>query len=965
MKENHIGVGGHKAEVAEGADQGAFNQWDSVIKVLILDRVMKERGIPLRIVHGGHAVDVLGRNPSRAKGVSGVEIIDERYTSRHAPGWFAGVDAMPAFTLLAESPHTFEEYLGGKKFRVALEGMLKILRNNTPLVQSMPDLLRTHDLPTEVPTDLDAFYAALTKGTWRGAVNEGTTSIGAMATVDVQKATRGLMQFLTTSVAHMLEPAERSSFFERARELLFSSAVKTDTDKTASLTVGTERIFKDITASIAPDSTVDWADTWNAFDVPRDGVIGLEQKKNFKIFEWYIRHRREFEDAFIHSAKTVGGEQQILPLDVGKGETPFWLIVDGQRFKLFMTDTALTFGPHTVPLDTPISDLSDIARTVFNGLPQVKNLKLAPSAIPLSIQWMSRSHYTLPEGGSTYVPQVDALLASLVNNRSLTLKDLKDIIPQSRIRVHPHALSALPDSQRFVLPWYLRHFFEHISTVRESGTIDGQTIKSTWEPTVSAQEKVLAELKGKSIIEMARMLFPKSEEVARLIETVQAVAAADAQKESAKDRLVLLENKLKAEISSDPDLDKSSRDKKKKGLEMAIGQFVSGRADSVSAVTEPQDLALLKELRPIFEAHGRVREAGAQSEAILYVMVLQKIRGIQGGIDALEHWDRRPSLLTTYLLAGKPGVDALIMHNKDAEVTYEVPHLPDGSVEWSSVHGNKLMLYEDRSGKFVDGITDSFRLKLVDQLRANKGDSLIVLVPPLSEEADCRMLVLEKDGTQSVMCGNGVAAVMDFYARRYGKKEITIESIQGEFVRASVRNASRDDAVNVDMKYPIDIEKASEHIEYIGTPSSRMQMPILGIRVAGGEPHVVREVFEEHLFDEKHIKTLIPFVREVVDAKNASGKFIFPDGINVTFVVRKPEGIATYRTATFERGINAFTQSCGTGTLCAASCVHFDKKRNERAHMLTLSGRSIHVEKVGDDIRLETTPRALGEQPVA
>ena len=184
-------------------------------------------------------------------------------------------------------------------------------------------------------------------------------------------------------------------------------------------------------------------------------------------------------------------------------------------------------------------------------------------------------------------------------------------------------------------------------------------------------------------------------------------------------------------------------------------------------------------------------------------------------------------------------------------------------------------------------------------------DGLLVL--GRSTSADVRMRIFNPDGSEPSMCGNGIRCLA-WYAHRSGAatSSMTIETNAG-LKRAQIQGARR---VRVDM----------------GTPrvlASPLKLLAKGLRHAdwidSGVPHVVCWVSSVSRVDV-----------DGLGRRLRNHKRFQPQGANVDFVQERSRrttynaslGAPVHQIAltmrTYERGVEAETQACGTGSVAAA-----------------------------------------------
>lgn len=170
-------------------------------------------------------------------------------------------------------------------------------------------------------------------------------------------------------------------------------------------------------------------------------------------------------------------------------------------------------------------------------------------------------------------------------------------------------------------------------------------------------------------------------------------------------------------------------------------------------------------------------------------------------------------------------------------------------------------------------------------------DGLLVLAP--SRIADFTMLYYNADGTTGGMCGNGGRCCV-LFARENGLQhdDVTFEAF-GYLYRASFMG----NGIRVAMKDPVRIR--------LGIPVHGTAGSMVCHAVNTGSPHIV--TFVENL--------------EAVDVR-VQGKELrqnpefMPEGTNVNFV--KILGKSAIEIRTYERGVEAETLACGTGSIASA-----------------------------------------------
>lgn len=204
--------------------------------------------------------------------------------------------------------------------------------------------------------------------------------------------------------------------------------------------------------------------------------------------------------------------------------------------------------------------------------------------------------------------------------------------------------------------------------------------------------------------------------------------------------------------------------------------------------------------------------------------------------------------------------------------------------------GNDFVMIDDRSAVFP--VNDRQRIARMGARQTGIGCEGIILVQD-SDSADFRMRFFNPDGSEAELCGNGARCVAAF-AREIGAVSadtMRFETLAGEVRAEIVRSGS------------------SQHL---GPSTDRL------VRIAMPDPKGLRENF---------VNSGVPHcIVPVDDLANADvvgeGRRIrcsdafAPAGTNVDFVAyHRPDRVDI---RTYERGVEAETGACGTGSVAAA-----------------------------------------------
>ncbi len=225
------------------------------------------------------------------------------------------------------------------------------------------------------------------------------------------------------------------------------------------------------------------------------------------------------------------------------------------------------------------------------------------------------------------------------------------------------------------------------------------------------------------------------------------------------------------------------------------------------------------------------------------------------------------------------------------------------------------------------------------------GDGLILVLP--SKVADFKMRMLNPDGSEAEMCGNGIRCFAKFVYDNGLSPEtlIKVDTLAGTKVLRLQLKDRKVEGVKVDMGCPMLLRS---EIPMRGDDNGRVisePLKVDGKRfeitaVSMGNPHVV--IFEDSL-DNYPVSKIGPLIENHRS---------FPHRTNVHFVKVLNNNELVMKT--WERGAGE-TLACGTGA-CATVVAAILNKKTSRSVLAHLPGGDLRIEWTGDDRVMMTGP---------
>lgn len=235
--------------------------------------------------------------------------------------------------------------------------------------------------------------------------------------------------------------------------------------------------------------------------------------------------------------------------------------------------------------------------------------------------------------------------------------------------------------------------------------------------------------------------------------------------------------------------------------------------------------------------------------------------------------------------------------------------------------GNDFIIIDNRIYNF-DFSTLSILSKKICKRRLSIGADGFMVIEN-SKKADFKMIFFNSDGTIGEMCGNGARCIVKYgYFNIVSSEYISVETdsgiINGQIIDEKNISVKLNSPHNIKLNIKYSYCKNDYEISYVelGYPSL---------------PHCIVNC--------KNLSSISN--QELYDlAKNLRHNTIFPKGANVNFYEIQKDGSIFIKT--YERGIEDFTLSCGSGSASTALILFLKNKAKDISH-IKVSGGDLYV----------------------
>ncbi|BAP85907.1 diaminopimelate epimerase [Paucilactobacillus hokkaidonensis JCM 18461] len=238
------------------------------------------------------------------------------------------------------------------------------------------------------------------------------------------------------------------------------------------------------------------------------------------------------------------------------------------------------------------------------------------------------------------------------------------------------------------------------------------------------------------------------------------------------------------------------------------------------------------------------------------------------------------------------------------------------------VHGSENDFYMLDAKQFEQGLTDQQIKQLAVKICKRNGglgdgaDGLLWIDRASHQGPLGKMRVINADGSEASMCGNGLRSVSRYLAEQNQESAFSVETMEADLPVAKMKDLATGVSTYQVQIAPVSFKAAdlkmhvnNESETLVDQQIKELDSDLSFTAVAVPNPHLIAFV-DEATINGDQLGELGRYLNNGVNP-------IFPDGVNVSFVLI--QGANQIFVRTFERGVG-YTNACGTG-MSAASLV--------------------------------------------
>ena len=254
-------------------------------------------------------------------------------------------------------------------------------------------------------------------------------------------------------------------------------------------------------------------------------------------------------------------------------------------------------------------------------------------------------------------------------------------------------------------------------------------------------------------------------------------------------------------------------------------------------------------------------------------------------------------------------------------------------MKFTKIHGagNDFIIIDNTVEKIPKDMLPKMAESLCTRKYSVGADGIMFICKP-ELEGDFRMHFYNADGSEGEMCGNGVRCLSRFaFENNLAGEHQRIETRSGlvESFRVSKRN------------YKVRLNSPSIYEEdlHLSVDSKILSCSYVELGIPG-LPHLIVEIPQLEWMPKHELLNMAKKLRNHID---------LPKGANVNFYYIDTDGEANLRT--YERGVEDFTLSCGTGAGSLAYSLYKKNSLEGNTILVNMPGGSLEVEIVahGED----------------
>lgn len=248
-------------------------------------------------------------------------------------------------------------------------------------------------------------------------------------------------------------------------------------------------------------------------------------------------------------------------------------------------------------------------------------------------------------------------------------------------------------------------------------------------------------------------------------------------------------------------------------------------------------------------------------------------------------------------------------------------------IQLTKVHGSENDFFILDETLLERSLSEEELIQLTKSLTNRKtgllhgADGVLLVTKTNHQDAVAKMRVINSDGSEASMCGNGLRTVARYLYEKNQLDYFKVETLHADLVVQKAEEIGDDVAT-----FQVEISPVSLHTStlplqiaedtLINQPFPALAEGLLFSAVAVPNPHLISFVDHETLNG--------PLLEKIATYVNGENPY-FPDGVNVSFVEVLAQNQIFVRT--FERGVG-FTNACGTA-MSASSLMYVLLKGGE------------------------------------